>query len=117
MIRSTISPNQTDWVGRLPGIEFAINVAHNETTTYSPFFVNTGRMPRSMIWESPEPDEYPGVRVYAQRMKATILTAHDAILAARVKQTTEANKRRRACPFVVGDLVYISSKNISFPRG
>ncbi|KAG2748593.1 hypothetical protein P692DRAFT_201651282, partial [Suillus brevipes Sb2] len=98
---------QMDWVSRLPAIEFAINLAHNETTTYPPFFTNTGRMPRSLIWETPEPTEYPGVRLYAQKIKTTLLTAHDAILSARVKQTREANKKRRVCPLAKGDLVYV----------
>jgi transposase InsO family protein len=61
MLRACISPTQKDWVSRLPAIEFAINLARNESTGYSPFFLNTGRMPRTMIWESPDPSEYTGV--------------------------------------------------------
>lgn len=45
------------------------------------------------------------------------MTAHDSILAARVKQTRDANRHRRASPFVEHDLVYVSTKNISFPKG
>ncbi|TFY55328.1 hypothetical protein EVJ58_g8315 [Rhodofomes roseus] len=45
------------------------------------------------------------------------MAAHDSIIAARVKQTRDANRRRRPAPFVKGDLVYISTKNISLPRG
>jgi hypothetical protein len=45
------------------------------------------------------------------------MQAHDNILAARVKQTRDANKRRRMRPFVTGDLCYVSTKNISFPKG
>ncbi|KIK50612.1 hypothetical protein GYMLUDRAFT_144722, partial [Collybiopsis luxurians FD-317 M1] len=59
----------------------------------------------------------PGVRVYAQRMKQAIMEAHDSILAARVKQTRDANRRRRSVPFQEGDLAYISTQNISFPKG
>ena len=36
---------------------------------------------------------------------------------ARVKQTRDANRKRLTAPFRVGDLVYLSSKNISFPKG
>ena len=70
-----------------------------------------------MIWDAPSSDEYPSVKVYAQRMKLVLTTAHDVLLTARVKQTVQANKRRHTCPFVVGDLVHISTKNISFPKG
>jgi len=117
MLRSCIGPTQKDWVTRLPAIEFAINLARSESTGYSPFFLNTGRMPRTMIWDAPSSDEYPSVRAYAQRMKLALTAAHNALLTARVKQTVQANKQRRTCPFVVGDLVYISTKNISFPKG
>jgi len=70
-----------------------------------------------MVWDSPDATEYPGVRVFAQRMKNAVIAAHDAILGARVKQTYDANRRRHASPFAKGDLVYISTKNITFPRG
>ena len=117
MLRSCIGPTQHDWVLKLPAIEFAINSAHSESTGYAPFFLNTGRMPRSMIWTTPENDGYPSVRVYAQKMKNALVAAHDALLTARVKQTEQANKKRRLCPFVKGDLVYISTKNIRLERG
>ena len=68
-------------------------------------------------WEDPRSSEYPGVRVYAQKMKQTLISAHDSIIQARVKQTKDANKRRRACPLSQGDMVYISTKNLNFPKG
>ncbi|KAF8814452.1 hypothetical protein BYT27DRAFT_7062495, partial [Phlegmacium glaucopus] len=49
MLRQCIHPNQKDWVAKLPAIEFAINSARSESTGYAPFFLNFGRMPRSMI--------------------------------------------------------------------
>jgi hypothetical protein len=117
MIRSCISIDQKDWVSKLPAVEFAINSARSESTGYAPFFLDTGRMPRSMIWETPASSEYPGVRVFAQKMKNAIMAAHDAILDSRVKQTRSANRHRRPSPFAEGDMVYISTKNISFPKG
>jgi len=117
MLRSCIGPTQHDWVLKLPAIEFAINSAHSESTGYAPFFLNMGRMPRSMIWNAPESNEYPSVRVYAQKMKNALMAAHDALLTARVKQTEQANKKRRMCPFVKGDLVYVSTKNVRLERG
>lgn len=56
-------------------------------TGYTPFFLNTGRMPRSLIWNNAGTDEYPVVRTFAQKVKYAIMSAHDSILAARVKQT------------------------------
>ncbi|KAG2738639.1 hypothetical protein P692DRAFT_201672933, partial [Suillus brevipes Sb2] len=88
-----------------------INIATSESMGYSPFFTNYGRLPRPMIWDNPTPNEYPGVRAYAQKVKHTIMSAHDSMIAARVKQTKGANKRRRPCPLQKGDLVYLSTKN------
>lgn len=61
-----------------------------------------------MIWDATTKDEYPSVRVFANKMKLALMDAHDAIMKARVKQTVGANKKRRVCPLVKGDLVYIS---------
>ncbi|KIO07510.1 hypothetical protein M404DRAFT_41338, partial [Pisolithus tinctorius Marx 270] len=120
MLRCCIGPNQRDWVSRIPVIKFAINNATSESTGYTPFFLNTGWMPCRMIWDAPKEDEYPSVRVFANKMKLTLMDAHDTILKARIKQTVGANKKRRwklhslhrACPFTIGDLVYVSTKNI-----
>ena len=43
------------------------------------------------------------------------MAAHDSVLAARVKQTRTANKHQQASPFEKGDLIYLSTKNMSFP--
>jgi len=115
MLRSCISSNQKDWATRLPAIEFAMNSARSETTGFTPFMLNYGRSPRSMIWETNS--EFPGIRVFAQRMKDTILRAHDSIIAARVKQTVMANRKRKDVPFVKGDLVYLSTANLTLPKG
>ncbi|KAI0370647.1 hypothetical protein BV20DRAFT_924873, partial [Pilatotrama ljubarskyi] len=98
---------QKDWVSKLPVIEFAINMARSDSTGYAPFFLITGRMPRPMIWDRAASDEYPGVRAYPQKVKAAIMAAHDSLIAARVKQTRDVNRRRRPVPFAEGDLVYV----------
>ena len=117
MLRQCVHPNQKDWVTKLPAIEFAINSARSASTGYAPFFLNFGRMPRAMIWDSAPTMEYPSVWGFALENKMVLMTAHDSILAARVKQTRDANRKRLTAPFRVGDLVYLSSKNISFPKG
>lgn len=117
MLRQCIGDKQTDWVAKLPAIEFAINSARSETTGYSPFFLNHGRMPRPMIWDAPPQTEYPAIRRFAQQKKLAIIAAHDSILAARVKQTRAANRKRLPSPFQVHDFVYVSTKNITFPKG
>lgn len=115
MLRQCVSSDQKDWAKCLPAIEFAMNCACPATTGYAPFMLNNGRMPQSMIWN--KNTEFPGVRIFAQKMKDAIITAHDSILEAQVKQTRVANRRRKEAPFVEGDLVYLSTKNLSLPKG
>ncbi|KAJ8580149.1 hypothetical protein M405DRAFT_698148, partial [Rhizopogon salebrosus TDB-379] len=83
--------------------------AHSAATKYPPFKLIYGLMPPSMIWDTNS--KYPGVRVFAQRMKDAIMSAHDSVISARVKSTTLANKKRKESPFVKGDLVYLSTEN------
>ena len=117
MLRQCISPDQKNWVAKLPTIQFAINSARSGSTGYAPFYLNNGRMPRAMIWNSASPTEYPNVRIFAQKKKLALMSAHDSVIAARVKQTRDANRKRQEAPFKEGDLVYLSTKNISFAKG
>ena len=115
MIRQCVSPNQKDWVMRLLAVEFAINSARSSTTGFSPFQLNYGRNPSSLIWKVEE--EYPGVRQFAERMKMAIMSAHDAVIASRIVNTVQANHKRAIANYKEGDLVYLSTKNISLPKG
>jgi hypothetical protein len=117
MLQQCISSDQKDWVGKLPTIQFAINWACSESTGYSSFFLNTGRMPRTMIWNSAGSAEYLNVHIFSQKKKLALMSAHDSIIAARVKQTRNTNRKRQEVPFMEGDLVYLSTKNISFDKG
>ncbi|KIK50031.1 hypothetical protein GYMLUDRAFT_115273, partial [Collybiopsis luxurians FD-317 M1] len=59
----------------------------------------------------------PGVQIFTQKMKEAVMSAHDSLLSQRTKQTRDENRHRIPSPFEKGDLVYISTKNISFPKG
>lgn len=45
------------------------------------------------------------------------MAAHNAIIANRVKQTHSANKHQRDAPAYKGDLVYLSTRNLTLPKG
>lgn len=112
MIVQAINGKDSKWLDRLPAIEWAMNAARSETTGFSPFFLNYGHRPRPLLWKNPGTNEYPGVHIFAQRMKDAIMRAHDAILERRVKQVRIANRSRRQCPIESGDKVYLSTKNL-----
>ena len=114
MLHQCIHPNQKDWVSKLPAIKFVINSAHSESTGYAPFFLNFGWMPWMMLWSLGPSDEYPAVWDFAHQKKFALMSAHDSILAAQIKQTWGTNHKQQVSPFKKGDLVYLSSKNFFF---
>jgi hypothetical protein len=92
-----------------------MNLARSETTGFSPFYLNYACVPWTMIWDSET--EYPGVAEFAVKMKEVLMKAHDTIIAARVKQTDQANRSRKKSDLREDDLVYLSTKNLRLPKG
>jgi hypothetical protein len=65
-----------------------------------------------------DPPAPPGVRAFAEQARYNIKAAHDAIIESRTFQRHHANKRRRDDPEIhENDLVYLSTKNLSLPKG
>jgi hypothetical protein len=73
-------------------------------------------MPQSLIWNPDRTRQYPGIANFAMQQQLAIMSAHDSMIAARVKQTRAANRKRQAAPFEASDLVYLSTKNIKFEK-
>lgn len=48
-------------------------------------------MLRPMIWDRASKDGYPGMRIYAQKVKAAVMVAHDSLIVAHVKHVCDAN--------------------------
>jgi hypothetical protein len=117
MVQTWISPDQKNWVQRLPRIQFAINSAWSESTGFAPFYLNLGRIPKAMVWNNPQECSYPGVNSFAEQIKLTLMSAHDSIIAAQVKQTQDANRKCHYAPFSVNDLVYLLTQNIKMQKG
>ena len=44
------------------------------------------------------------------------MKAHDAIIEARINQASQAKKRRKNSPLKLGDLLYLSTKNLRLPK-
>lgn len=59
MLHNCVNAKQTNWINKLLNIEFAINSTQLESTGYALFFLNTGQMPWSMIWDSTDATKYP----------------------------------------------------------
>ena len=118
ILRTLVRPDQKDWVEKVDMVEFAINSSVSELTGYAPFELNGGYMP-SMIKEFRNNEVLArGVKSFATTALHNLADTHDAIIEARSFQTDKANKHRREEPLItVGDLVYLSTKNLNLPKG
>lgn len=118
MFRAGLRPDQRDWYGKVELTEFMINASVSDTTKFAPFELNGGYMP-SMIREIRHAEQIvPGVRAFAETALLNLASAHDAIIEARVFQTSRANKKWGEEPSIkTGDLVYLSTKNLNILKG
>ena len=66
----------------------------------------------------PEPTSIPGVKHFVEKALQNLSEAHDAIIDSRVRQTHHANHcHTQNDNFANGDLVYVSTKDLSLPKG
>jgi hypothetical protein len=128
ILRSSVKPNQTDWVEKIPLVEFALNSSISGSSTFAPFELNYGYMLSMIRLATHMPGKVPGVKSFVDQAADNLLAAHDAIIASRVRQTHHANKKRRTenpdidnndseFQFKVNDLVYLSTENLKLPKG
>ena len=62
--------------------------------------------------------KFTGVKDFAQHTQHYLESAHDALIELRIKQMYYANQLRREEPFFEeGDLIYLSTKNLSVLKG
>lgn len=118
ILRAIVDSDQKDWAHKLPMAEYAINSAISSTLKLSPFEVNYGWSPTLLNLPRGEDAQFPGVRKFIDIARYNVSMAHDAMIAARVDQTHNANQRRREdVPIAVGDKVYVSTADMNLPRG
>ena len=87
------------------------------TTGFAPFELNQGYMPHIGMPTSFD-TTLKGVKQFTLQVKWDLMAAHNAIIANRVQQTFHANKKHRASDlYHVGDHVYLSTQNLTLPKG
>jgi hypothetical protein len=61
---------------------------------------------------------FKGVKQFAEQAKWNLMATHNVIIMSRVVQTAQANRLCSDSPeYKVGDLVYLSTDNLSLPKG
>jgi hypothetical protein len=97
--------------------EFALNSSSSATTGFTPFELSGGYMP-SFGKEMNVTTPFKGVKQFAEQAKCNIMATHDVIIANYMVQTDQANRLCSDSPdYKVRDLVYLSTENLSLPKG
>jgi hypothetical protein len=123
MIRSYVGLDRRSWHARLWVLQYAYNDSVHTRTGFTPFFMDTGRNPRSPL-SFVNLDAAAVVDGKVQHVGYTLQTlrqCHDAALRsmeAAARTHASVNQRRYSAPaFEVGDEVMLSTKNLRFESG
>lgn len=117
-LRHFVAPTQDNWDKLLPMAEFTINNAEQESTGFTPFYLNLGRHPRtpfSRALPAAMQSRYkvPAAEALVQKLEDALARTKVNLAAAQQRQKAYADRRRSAVTVSVGDKVLLSSKNIS----
>jgi hypothetical protein len=107
MLRAYVLEYQGSWDQNLPLVEFSYNNSYQESLKMTPFEVLYGRRCRTPLnWIEPG-EKVIFVPNFVEEAEATVRRIQDNLKAAKSRQETYANKRRRPLKFEVGNYVYL----------
>jgi hypothetical protein len=113
-----VRPDQHDWSKKIPMVEFMLNSTVSNSSGFAPFDLNYGYTPIVNLGITPKPSTVPGVKHFITHALQNLVDAHDTIIESRVHQTHNTNCHRRDNnTFTVGDLIYVSTADLSLPKG
>jgi hypothetical protein len=115
-LRCYLEYNQENWVALLPLAEFAYNNATHNSTKLSPFYLCYGYEPSLDILSDHLKNSVAVVKDYASQIKDNLLIARNELDIAQRSFNFHADATRRPLEFNVGDLVWLSRKNIKTTR-
>ena len=107
VLRCTIHASQevTHWERYLPMVEFVINSSASPSTGYTPFYLNYGYEPTTLLDLIKDADQtnLEGVSVFVNRMKKIFRMAMQSVHQAQHRQKTYADQRCREQRFHSGE--------------
>ncbi|KAJ9525373.1 hypothetical protein QJQ45_003214 [Haematococcus lacustris] len=111
MLRHYIRPDQKDWAEHLPLVEFAINNARQESTRFTPFYLNYGYHPRrAELLDLPQ--KVPRALDFVLNIRRAVEQARLCLEKAQKRQKVYADGKRRHATFAPGDMVLLSTQNM-----
>jgi hypothetical protein len=117
VLRSLIRNDQKHWAAKFLMVELALNSNISAMTGFAPFELNHGYMPRIDLQINTD-TTFKGVLQFAQQARWSLMAAHNAILEHRVDQMFHRNRKRCESEiYGVDDCVYLSTQNLTLPKG
>ncbi|KAH0611235.1 uncharacterized protein H6S33_011662 [Morchella sextelata] len=118
-LRGYVSYQQDDWVKWLPMAEFSANNQVSASTKATPFFANYGFHPRFTVTIKSLDRTPPSLNAkdFALKMKELHGYLRSNIRTAQDQQEQAVNTKRTPAPrYDIGDMVFVSAKNIRTTR-
>jgi hypothetical protein len=108
-------PSPGQWTRLLPLAEFTYNAAKHKAIGMPPFEADIGyvpRLPLDLLTPNPQSsDSEPGT-TYAEKLSKTLRMLRERMEEAQLSMTAEANEKRQAHPFRVGDEVFLDTRSL-----
>lgn len=120
MLRAYVNYEQDDWDKHLVAAEIAINNSQQASSGFSPYFLNYHQHPNLPLSGIAQPKKdmnesrNPAAGEALTGFKEHLQKARENMEEASRRQVYYANRRRRDHQFNVGDLVWLSAKDLSF---
>jgi hypothetical protein len=113
MLRAYVNYAQDDWDEKLIAVEFAVNNSTQESTGFTPFYLNSGQHPHFPLSLLADGSDNEMAQSMLRGLRDNITVAKTNLVAAQEKQSRFANQSRRELEFQVGDQVMLSTENMN----
>jgi hypothetical protein len=112
-LRNYVNYAQDNWDEKLIAIEIAVNSSVQESTGFTPYYLNYGQHPHLPLSFLTETTNNEMAQVMLRNLRDNLTVAKQHLLAAQEKQSRDANRSRREHEFKVGEQVMLSTENLN----
>jgi transposase InsO family protein len=113
MLRAYVNYAQDNWDEKLIALEIAVNSSTQESTGFTPYYLNYGQHPHLPLSMLTDTTDNETAQTMLSNLRDNLAVAKQHLLAAQEKQSREANKSRREHEFDIGEQVMLSTENLN----
>jgi hypothetical protein len=113
MLRAYVNYAQDDWDEKLVALEIAVNNNTQDSTGFTPFYLNSGQHPHFPLSMLIEKSDNEMAQTMLRTLRDHIEQAKQHLLAAQQRQSQYADESKREFEFKIGDQVMLSTENMN----